>query len=211
VHLLRKLGYAFKEHDGIVYLWPQDHRDGQPLVLRLVVVHDGRGAMYLLSSMLDETLLSDRQIASMYRLRWGIEVMYRSLKQTMGKRKMRSDAPDQARVELDWAMTGLWLLGLMAVEQIVRAGHPPGCWSVANALRAVRQAIRQLEVTTCHGGLFGQLSRAVKDRYHRRGPKAARDWPRRKNERPPGAPRIRMAKKSEVRKAQQLRAKEAAG
>jgi len=210
VRLLRKLGYALKEHDGIVYLWPQDQRDGEPLILRLVVINDGRRAVYLLTSVLDEKLLSDREIASMYALRWDIEVMYRSLKQTMGKRKMRSDAPEQARVELDWAMVGLWLLGLMAVEQIGQAGYLPGCWSVAKALRAVRQAMRRPGAVTTGGGLFSQLSRAIKDRYVRHGAKAARNWPRKKTERPPGAPKIRMAKRAEIRKAQRLFAEKAA-
>lgn len=202
VTLLRKLGYAVREYDGIVYLWPQNRRGQAPLVLRLVVVHDGRKAVYLLTSVLGEGALSDPEIAWMYRLRWGIEVMYRSLKQTMGKRKMRSDSPQAARAELDWAMVGLWMLGLLAVEQTRRAGHDPWRWSVARALRAVRGAMRRLEVATTHGGLFGQLSRAIKDSYERHRPKAARNWPTKKTEKPAGAPQVRTAKRSEIRKAQ---------
>jgi hypothetical protein len=207
VRLLRKLGYAVREHDGIVYLWPHTHRGHEPLVLRLVVVHDGRRAVYLLTSVLSDELLSDQMIASMYRLRWGVEVMYRSLKQTMGKRKMRSDSPRAARAELDWAMVGLWMLGLMTVRALGKVGQDPWRWSVACALRAVRRATSRLEVATTHGGLFGQLSRAVKDDYHRRHRKAARDWPRKKTERPAGAPEIRTAKRTEIRKAQELFAK----
>jgi hypothetical protein len=204
VRLLRKLGYALEEHDGIVYLWPQGRRDEEPLTLRLVVVNNGRRAVYLLSSVLDEGLLSDREIARIYGLRWGIEVLYRSLKQTMGKRKMRSAAPEQARVELDWAMVGLWMLGLMTVQRISHDGHEPGQWSVAKALRAVRRSMQRLEVPTTGGGLFGQLRRAVKDRYERNGSKDARNWPRKKTEKPAGAPRIRMAKRSEIREVQRL-------
>ena len=207
VRLLRKLGYAVREHDGIVYLWPQKHRGHEPLVLRLVVVQDGRRAVYLLSSVLSEEVLSDQMIASMYRLRWGVEVMYRSLKQTMGKRKMRSDSPGAARAELDWAMAGLWMPGLMTVRELAQDGHAPWRWSVAGALRAVRRATSRLEVATTHGGLFGQLRHAIIDRYDRRGPKAARNWPRKKTDKPPGAPEIRTAKHSEIRKAQQLFAK----
>lgn len=207
VRLLRKLDYAVRERDGTVYLWPAKHRSSQPLVLRLVVVHDGRKPVYLLSSVRSEDVLSDQMIASMYRLRWGAEVMYRSLKQTMGKRKMRSDSPRAALAELDWAMVGLWMLGLMAVRELVKDGHDPWRWSVACALRAVRRAASLLEIATTHGGLLGQLSRAVIDDYHRQRPKAARDWPRKKTERPAGAPEIRTAKRREIRKAQQLFAK----
>ena len=36
--------------------------------------------------------LSDRQIAEIYGLRWGIEVFYRTFKQTYARRKLRSHA-----------------------------------------------------------------------------------------------------------------------
>ena len=103
VRLLKKLGFVVREHDGIVYLWPQKHRGHEPLVLRLVVVHDGRKVVYLLSNVLEESALSDRDVAEMYRRRWGIEVFYRSLKRTMEKHKLHSASPGKAQVELDWA------------------------------------------------------------------------------------------------------------
>jgi hypothetical protein len=37
----------------------------------------------------------------LYRLRWGIELQFRALKQTFGRRKLRSKRPDRALVELD--------------------------------------------------------------------------------------------------------------
>jgi hypothetical protein len=211
VRLLRKLGYRLKEHDGIVYLWPVNQRRRRPLRLRLVVVHDGRKAVYLLTSVKSEAVLTDHEIAGMYRWRWGIEVLYRSLKRTMDKHKLRSDSPKLARVELDWAMVSLWMLDLLAAEETMRPGEEPGQWSVAIALRAVRRAMRRLEVATTAGGLFGQLARATRDNYVRRRKKAARNWPHKKREQPPGAPRIRMATTTEVRQAQALGAKEAAG
>jgi hypothetical protein len=210
VRVLRKLGYSLREHDGIVYLWPVKKRRRQPLVLRLVVVHDGRKAMYLLTSVVSPAVLTDHEIAGVYRWRWGIEVLYRSLKRTMDKHKLRSDSPKLGRVELDWAMVGLWLLGLLAAEETMGAGQEPGQWSVAIALRAVRRAMQRLEVATTEGGLFGQLARAVKDGYTRRRKKAARNWPHKKREQPPGAPEIRMATGAEVRQAQALRTEKAA-
>jgi len=64
VHLLTKLGYAVKEYDGIVYLWPQNRRKEQPLVLRLVRVRTGRGTVTLLTSVLETGRLSDAQVAA---------------------------------------------------------------------------------------------------------------------------------------------------
>jgi hypothetical protein len=70
--------------------------------------------------------------------------------------------------------------------------------------------MQRLEVATTEGGLFDQLARAVKDGHTRRRKKAARNWPHKKREQPPGAPRIRMATRAEVRQAQVLRTEKAA-
>lgn len=210
VRLLKKLGFAVREHDGIVYLWPLAHRRQEPLVLRLVVVHDGRKPVYLLTSVLEESALSDRQVATMYRRRWGLEVFYRSLKRTMEKHKMHSTSPDKAGVELDWALAGLWMLGLLTVRRMIGRRVSPTRWSVAESLRVVRRVM---------GGRGGRqaaknlsaLAGAVKDSYHRRGSKSARNWPHKKTQAPPGPPKIRMAKREEKQRAQRFkRRKEAA-
>lgn len=203
VHLLTKLGYAVKEHDGIVYLWPQNRREEQPLVLRLVRVRTGRGTVALLTSVLETGRLSDAQVAAWYRRRWGIEVLYRSLKQTMRRRKMLSTRPRHAGMELDWALVGLWLLGLMAAEAQPKRSR--GAWSVAKALRVVRGAMRQPGRPRPAGGLRRRLRGAVRDRYVRHGPKATRRLPRKKNEPPPGNPKIRTATAAEIRHAQAIR------
>ena len=78
VRLLRKLGYAVEEHEGIVYLWPEGKKKKkqcQPLVLRLIRLVDGRGrGICLLSNVLDRRRLSDQAALKMYRLRWGVGV-----------------------------------------------------------------------------------------------------------------------------------------
>lgn len=209
VRLLRKLGLAVREYDGIVYLWPENRRQEEPLVLRLVVLHDGRKPVYLLTNVLEESKLSDRQVAQMYRRRWGIEVFYRSLKQTMEKRKLLSVTPGNAQVELDWALAGLWMLGLLTVQRMVRRRVSPQRWSVAESLRIVRRVmsgrgLRQAARDLC------ALAQAVKDTYRRRRPKAARDWPAKKKQTPPHAPKIRMATRKEKLVIQRFRAKKPA-
>ena len=202
VRLLKKLGYAYREHDGIVYLWPQDKRDQSPMVLRLVCFQNSKSRVCLLSNVLDESQLSDRQIGKMYRLRWGVEVMYRTLKQTMERRKLRSVSPANAKVELDWQMVGLWMLGLMTCDARRGSARTLSDWSPAQALRAVRMAMQRPNAPSSRWALRNRLRKAVKDRYRRRGPKAARNWPHKKTERPPGQPKIRMATKSEKLQAQ---------
>jgi hypothetical protein len=209
VRLLRKLGFAVREYDGIVYLWPQGHRQEAPLVLRLVVLHDGRKPVYLLTSVLGEAALSDGQVGAMYRRRWGLEVFYRSLKRTMEKHKLHSKSPGRAGVELDWALASLWLLGLLTVERMVRRGVSPTRWSVAASLRVVRRVMSGRGGRRAARGLSG-LGQALKDSYVRRRAKTARDWPHKKTESPPRPPIIRTARRPEKLKAQRFKDKKVA-
>jgi hypothetical protein len=209
VRLLKKLGFAVREGEGVVCLWPQDHRREAPLVLRLAVVHDGRKAVYLLTNVLEEDRLTDAEIGAMYRRRWGLEVFYRSLKRTLEKHTLRSQSPVKAAVELDWSLAGLWLLGLMTVERRVRRGGGAKDWSVAEALRVVRRVMSGRGGRQAARGLHG-LGQAAKDAYVRRHPKAARNWPNKKTESPPKPPVIRTATAAERLKAKRFRDKHVA-
>jgi len=206
VRLLRKLGFVVREHDGIVYLWPQAYRGQAPLVLRLVVLYDGRKPVYLLTNVLEDSVLSDKQIGTMYRRRWGIEVFYRSLKRTMEKHKLHSASPAHARVELDWALAGLWMLGLLTVQRMIRSRQSPSQWSVAQSLRVVRRVMMGRGGRQAAKNLFA-LSRATKDNYRRRASKAARNWPHKKKDKPPSPPKIRTANRQERQEAQGFREK----
>jgi hypothetical protein len=205
VQLLRELGYAVREDAGTVYLWPQRQQDQAPLVLRLVEVRSGGTPVYLLSSVRDKTRLSDEAIATLYRQRWGVELLYRGFKQTLSKRRMLSTRPASARMELDWALLGLWMLGLLSGEAIAEAGGAAASWSVAETQRVIGRAMRRAHAWVPTGSLRRQLAGAVKDRYRRHQPKASRDYPRQKVTKPPGAPRIRTATSSEVQRARELR------
>jgi hypothetical protein len=97
VHLLRSLGYH-REHRGIVYFWPNKvaQQKQPPLVLRLFALQVGRRKMWLVSNVLEEQSLSHREARDLYRLRWGVELQFRTLKQTFGRGKLRSRTPDRA-------------------------------------------------------------------------------------------------------------------
>jgi len=213
VRLLTQLGFAVEERGQTVYLWPEGHRKTRPpLVLRLITLIDGRNRrMHLLSSVLDETRMSDDAACEFYTMRWGVELYYRALKQTMARRKLAGDAPATARMELNWAMMGLWLLCLMGVAAIVEAKQDPRRLSVAAALRRVRRAMRGDPTRRAGGaGLTRQLSGAVSDPYQRKTSKRARDWAHKKKPKPIGDPRARKAKRSEVLLAKQFREHRAA-
>lgn len=207
VRLLRKLGYAQVEDGQTVYLWPQACRKhAPPLVLRLIELTRKGKKMYLVTNVSAQKL-SNQQAAFLYEMRWGVELFFRSMKQTLARRKMLSHAPRQARVELSWSLVGLQLLGVMSVWEIIQSGKHPLSWSVAGSLRAVRKAMKNGKPERrCRGGLRGALSRAIKDSYHRTSRKQARNWPHKKREKPPGAPQLRDATISEVKYAQRFKA-----
>jgi hypothetical protein len=204
VQLLTGLGYAIREFDGLVYLWPENKQKKKlaPLVLRLITLIDGRNRkMHLLTNVLDSSLLSDKTAQEIYTRRWLVELMYRSLKQVMGRRKMLSDSPRNAEVELDWSVTGLWVLALMNHEAIGARGRP----SAATTLRAVRA-----KMAGRGRSLHKALEKAVQDNYQRTASKKARHWPHKKKEKPPGSPRARKATKAEITLATELLRRKAA-
>lgn len=208
IRLLTELGWKHEERDGMVYLWPLAHRDLPPLVLRLIVLQRDKQKVYLLTNVFDPKQLSDGEAGMLYEMRWGIEVFYRSYKQTLSRRRLLSRTPATCLAECSWTMLGLWLLGLLTVSRIVAKKQDPLGWSVALARNAVRRAMRA-SIRGGHGRRYSirDLAVAIKDEYMRRGPKAARDYPRKKREKPPGPPKIQSASVKEVQTAKQLREK----
>lgn len=185
-----------------VWLWPKDKQTRYPpLRLRLIRIEQANQTpMCLVTSVQDEQALTDQQIGRFYRMRWGQEVFHRAFKQTLAQHKMGSDSPAAAKQELAWALVGYWVLGLWSVGARIEAGDDPLNWSVAESLRVVRGAMRR-------GGQLGRgtlathLRRVRKDRYVRTRPKAARNWPRKKNDHPPGQPKLREATPQEKHRA----------
>ncbi len=202
VKLLKQLGYA-RERAGLVYLWPDAvaAKRQPPLVLRLVIVQGGKHPVYLVTSILSRRELSDRQVADIYRLRWGVEVYYRHFKQTFRRRKLRSYKAEHAQVELDWSMAGLSAACLYAQH----CGRMPARqMSVAVVLRAFRRTIRHAVPPQPHVSLSQLLRGAILDDYDRRD-KTSRDYPRKKQEKPPGSPQLITATPGQIRQAKQLR------
>jgi hypothetical protein len=119
IRLLTDLGGEHEEREGLVYLWPLKHRDAPPVVLRLIVLRRDKQEVYLLTKVFDPQQLSDKEAGVLYEMRWGIEVFYRSYKQTLCRRRLLSRTPATCLAECSWTMLGLWLLGLLTATQIV--------------------------------------------------------------------------------------------
>ena len=211
VHLLKDLGYIEREGRDTVYLWPERNWSEPPVVLRLIELSDGNKKMYLVTNVTDKKALSQKSAGVLYEMRWGVEVFYRSLKQTLQKRRMLSRTPEAAKCELTWALFGLWLLGLMTVDPILARGGDPLGWSAAKARKRVRRSMRRA-LTRRHRDrdLVRDLAWATQDGYARCGSKKARDWPHKKKEKPPGEPKIQSANAEQLRAAKRIKAKQAA-
>ena len=205
VKLLRNLG-CFRQSGQTVYLWPDNaaRKNQLPLALRLIVIHNGKHPVYLVTNVCSEDRLSDQQIMDIYRGRWGIELFYRNLKQTFHRRKLRSTSPDNAWLELEWSIAGLWAMGLYALIEAQRVGTPVQKVSTAQMLRAFREVMREYYHPYERGnGLCHQLHNAVIDSYVRKN-KASRDYPRKKKESPPGSPTIIEATPEQVKRAKEV-------
>ena len=206
VKLLSQLGYA-QEKDGVVYCWPDSAaaKSQPPLTLRLVVVRNGSRPVYLVTSVLDHKLLSDADVAATYARRWGIELFYRQFKQTFDRTKLRSHTPENALIEAQWSLLGLWAMTIHAQYQLQLHRLDTARLSIAKALRAYRGLMNEYKCVLDSGeDLRSRLKHALSDKYQRKS-KASRNYPRKKCDKPPRAPVITLATKAQVELAHKIK------
>jgi len=207
VTLLRGLteaGCEVERRGDVVHLWPQANRNELPICLRLIEDRDGEKKRTMVTNVLDHAALSDQSAATLYEMRWGVEVYFRSLKQTLGKRTMRSRTPEAAHGELTWAVFGLWLLQAMTIVAKLKAGEDPLRWSAAQARDRVRTSLRRALAGKRDDKLLNDLASLKIDDYERSGSKKARNWPHKKREKPPAPAKLRLATDREKETLQRL-------
>jgi Transposase DDE domain len=206
VRLLRQVGWV-REHAQLVYLWPDAaaRKRQPPLVLRLVVVQDGKQPVYLVTD-LAKIRLSDRQVATIYGARWGVEVFFRTFKQTFGCRKLRSRSAANAQLELEWSLVGLWGICLLGQRELHGRGPEAARLSPAAAIRAFQRTLQEYRVRpeTPAETLWAQLRRARLDDYQRHSSKTSRAYPRKKRCPPLGIPQIVLATEQQIAQAAAL-------
>ena len=176
VRLLTDLGHV-RYGDGIVCVWPNAaaRRRQLPLVLRLVHIQNERGTMSLVTSVLSTRKLSNASVARLYSMRWGIELQFRSFKQTFGRGQLHSRTAACSYVELDWSLIGLWMIQLFAVKEQIKVARPPDGSSVSLSLAIIQDAMNLSHEAALNGRVLSrQLSEAVKDQYVRTSSKSAR-------------------------------------
>ena len=171
-------------------------------MLWLLHFKDARnGDVYLVTNELKDKSLTRRQAGEIYRRRWGIEIQFRSLKQTFGRTKLRSRTPERAIVELQWSLIGLWMIQLLAHKEQAKARDPDRQTSIATVLRIVRHMMhRDTAVPKRTECLTKQLAQAVTDNYQRKSKKESRDYPRQKKQKGIAKPTIMVATKADKKR-----------
>jgi hypothetical protein len=208
VRLLKRLG-TVRQQQNRVFLWPDNvaRRGRPPLELRLIQFQGTRAPVFLVTNVLSESDLSQRHAAQLYRLRWGVELQFRALKQTFGRTKLRSRTPENAIVELHWSVAGLTLVQLFAIKEQITVESPPAQSSVALALGVIRDAVRHWSRKIHEPRTFiRRLQEATKDDYTRYGEKRARYRPNIKDKPCATAPVIKIANAQQRRAYKALQA-----
>jgi hypothetical protein len=199
--------------DQRVLSWPKGaQRAGQPpLPLRLIQTRIKKTRVWLLTSVLDRQKLTVAQAVALYQKRWGVEVEFRGLKQTLARGELRCRNEARARVELEWsilamAVAELWALKAQLDQRAAKAkakAYSPSKRSLAGAMRALRWCLRNLNKVSKPGqSLADRLREAVTDDYKRHSSKRARYRPVSPDKKPLGDPKLRNVTAKEKRKLQ---------
>ena len=215
VKLLSETADIKKLGGGVVLCWPKDKMNSgePPLRLRLIKVKVGKTKMWMLTSVLDPKRLSKKNIIRFYKMRWGIEVEFRGLKQTIDKRSLRCRNPQRLLAELDWSLRSMAVAELLAIrEQIATAqadesGKPYDAkeCSLAKTMRALRDCMRNPnKYVSQEKRIYFRLSQATIQRYNNRTDKRARYRPKNPDHKPLGDPTIRKLNSQERKKLNEI-------
>lgn len=217
--LLESTNYQLQQN-GIVLCWPAEMQkaDKRPLRLRLVKVRIGKTKVWILTSVLNPARLTDKQIVLFYKMRWGVEIEFRGLKQTLDRRKLCCRNHKRLYAELDWSIMAMAVAELFALkEQLSKKRKRPGGKqsppkpakrSLANTIRAIRVCMGDIKGVPDPGDeLLSSLQKAVTDSYVRSSSKKPRYRPANPDKKPLGNPKLRPLTNDEKKRLQKLREK----
>ncbi len=202
--LIENLDESETQQD-IVYFWPDKEQSHSPLKLRRICFSSKSGLpVVLVTNILDPMILSDEDAQELYKSRWGIEVYFRHLKQTMDFKTIKSRTPQTAWNEQGWRLLSFWALQRLLVNHQISSGKSPRRFSAAKARREIREVLQLMQQGRPGESLAKRSLTSQIDDYQRKGSKTTRAWARKKNDQPPKPPKTRPATKKEILKAKQL-------
>jgi hypothetical protein len=215
--LAETAGCVIHRNKGMVFCWPlaAQKKNLPPLRLRLVKVRIGRQWMWMLTNVLEPSRLTTEQIVKFYKMRWGIEVEFRGLKQTLDHSKLRCRNSARVMAELNWSIMAMAIAELFALkEQLAmspsearakKLPRDPKKRSLANTVRAIRHCLTHLkDVPEPDEDIRSMLQCAVTDSYVRKSSKRARYRPPNPDKKPLGDPKIRKLTAKEKKKLKTL-------
>lgn len=201
---LERLG-KYRLIDGFVYYWPETVMSANepPLVLRLIQLHDGKNTIFLVTNELD---MDDETAGALYSERWGIEVFFRTVKQTCERAKLSCHRPENVLTELNWSLLGIWHALFAGKQVLLDERQSPQDISPAKVVQAVTAVVERIALTATPTSLLrDKLAQAVlNDESGRTSNKKNRNYPRKKKHRQCGAPFIETATNEQRQRFKQL-------
>src|SRR5690606_35111429 len=142
---------------------------------RLVPMQGPQSIIWLLSNEFD---LTAGQLSELYAARWGIEVFFRTVKQSCGKAKLLCRTPDNVRTELQWTLLGIWIALFVSKLSFHEQGQSLRMLSPVQVIDAFAHAI----IITAYADAASQAMLCLyscqkADESRRVSSKASRDYP----------------------------------
>lgn len=183
--------------EGLVYYWPQKmQKQGlPPLPLRLWRIRGDRGAVCLITNVLDAARLPKSRASTFYRWRWRNEGLFRAYKRTLGKVKLMSRTVAQVHREAEGSLLATQLLlaqgALTLPATVTGAARLPSVRKVLLEIRAEIRNVTGMYLGPRQAHSYAQrLARAHGRARRQRTSKVRRRWPGRRDHRPPRPPKI---------------------
>jgi hypothetical protein len=189
---------ARRRREQPVRYWPGWAQRAQlPAIAgRLIRIPDPKGAVWLLTNVLDRQRLSAAQVAQIYRWRWQNEGLFRTYKRTLAKFKLTARSVRLLHREAEVSLLALQVL----LAQDVRVSGTGGRRVAAAGSSRLALLHWRGTITLRIGAGLGPRQQAAYLRQLRRAHRAAqsrgrtkvrRPWPRRKDHKPPKPPHLR--------------------
>jgi hypothetical protein len=183
--------------EGLVYYWPDraQKKRLQPVQARLLCVRDRKRKVdvWLLTDLLSSRQLSLSDANRFYRWRWENEGYFRTYKRTLAKVKLMSRTLREVHREAEASMIATQLLlaqGARALPEAKTEKDPRVMCSPRKVLLEIRRELSGRLGSRRWGKFSERLKECSRERRERSTAKATRSWPRRKDHKPPGPPKI---------------------
>lgn len=183
--------------EGLVYYWPDRAQKKRlpPVQARLLCVRDKKRKVdvWLLTDVVSSKHLSLSDANRFYRWRWENEGYFRTYKRTLAKMKLMSRTIREVHREAEASMIATQLLlaqGARALPKAQAEGDPRVMCSPRKVLLEIRRELNGRLDPLRRGRFSDRLKECCREKRERSSPKATREWPRRKDHKPPGPPKI---------------------